>query len=107
MNATHAIVTGAIHDMNGFAPLGMITVEQYSDAESVPDRNQTDDFCLLLDLWDGADMIDNKHVSGETVAALLGLDVNEIEQRARQKLAEINDLDAEHSRSLAARLTHD
>lgn len=88
---THAIVTAVIHDMNGFADLGQITVEQYDAAAAAPDRNQIDDFCLILDLWDDSGCIDGKGVSAETAAALLGWTPAEIEQRARQRLACIED----------------
>jgi hypothetical protein len=91
MNPTHAIITAAIHDMNGFADLGQITVEEYETAETAPDPNQADDFCLLLDLWDETGHIADKYVSMDTVASLLGWPVGEIEQRSRQRLAQIND----------------
>ena len=99
MKPTHAIVTAAIHDMNGFAELGQITVAEYETAEEGPDLNETADICYLLDLHARYDTEDNKHVTVETVASLIGWPVEEIAQRARQRLAQINDEDEEYLRA--------
>ena len=99
MKPTHAIVTAAIHDMNGFANLGQISVAEYEAAEEGPDHNETADICYLLDLHTKYDIEDNKHATAETAAALLGWPVEEIAQRARQRLAQINDEDEEYLRT--------
>ena len=99
MNPTHAIVTAAIHDMNGFAELGQITVEEYEAAETYFACDATGDFDLLLDLWTKEGHTEDKYVSKETAAGLLNWETAEIEQRARQMLAQINDEDDEYCRA--------
>ncbi len=91
MTALYAKVTAGIHDMNGFADLGKISVEQYEAAETFgwPDGEEV---TYILDLYEGEhSIIDDKTVSRETAAALIGADLATIDQKARQMLAEIND----------------
>lgn len=97
----YAEITAAIHDMNGFAPLGRITVEQYEAAEEIPKPADDVQVVYLLDLWDKDGTFDDKIVSRETAAALAGLDPLAIEQVARQRLAQINDEDSEYMKQRA------
>ena len=99
---THAIVTAAVHDMNGFVELGRISVDDYVAAQEVP-QSETAYQEYILDLWDKKGHYDDKIVTRATAAQLLGVDVLGLDQFARQKLAQINDEDAEHVRKMLAR----
>lgn len=101
--ALYAEVTAAIHDMNGFADLGEISVEEYRAAETFewPD---TADVNYILDLCrNNGDRLDEKLVSRETAAALLGADPATLDQKARQRLAFINDEASAHLRRLSSK----
>lgn len=89
-NATHAVVTLVIRDMDGFAPLGKITVAQYEAAPEGP-RDVDANHGLVLDLWSREGHFDDKWVSLETAAGLLGWPADTLIQRGRQILAQIND----------------
>jgi len=100
----HARITFAAHDMNAFADLGRITVEQWHAAHDIgpgdPDAYNT----LLLDLMADEDtMTDEKVVSVAAVAALLNWPVAEVIQRGRQAVARQLDADNERMRAWRTR----
>ncbi len=87
---THAVATLAVHDMNGFATLGPVTLAQYDAAPEVP-QTPTEDHSFILDLWDSQGTIGEKFVSLETMAGILGWPAAELIQRGRQMLAQDED----------------
>ena len=101
-----ARVTFAAHDMNAFAELGRITVEQWLDAPAGP--QDLDDYnSVMLDLMrDEWTIEDEKFVSAETVAVLLGWPVAEVTQRGRQAGAQGLDEDREYLASRRRDIYH-
>jgi len=101
---THAEVTAVVHDMGdigGFVNLGRISVAEYHAAQ--PHEWAADaPLTYILDLWDRSGHIQDKEVSRETAAAMLGAGSAMLDQAARQMLAQINDEDAEHVRATIA-----
>jgi hypothetical protein len=102
--ATHAIITAAIHDMDGFAALGQVTVTEY---ETSPSHCWPADaqITYILDLWSRDGHFADKDISRETAAALLSVDPRMLDQTSRQSLAQINDDHAAHVRAVLARTT--
>lgn len=97
---TFAGITFAAHDMNAFAELGRITVEQWEAAHDIGPQDPDAYNALLLDLMADEDtMTDEKVVSVATVAALLNWPVDEVIQRGRQAVAQQLDADSEFLRS--------
>ena len=97
---THGRVTFAAHDMNAFAELGRITVDQWHAATAGPQNLDADNSVMLDLMQDEWTIADEKFVTAETVAALLGWPVAEVTQRGRQAVAQQLDEDGEY---LAAR----
>lgn len=96
MNRSFARVTFAAHDMNAFAELGRITVEQWRDAPEGP-QNLDSYNSVMLDLMiEEWSMTNEKFVTAETAAALLGWPVAEVIQRGRQAVARQLDEDREY-----------
>lgn len=95
MKATHCEITMAVHDMNGFAPLGVASVDVFDQTPEISISTRDDDAAphsFLLDLFDGEfSHIDEKEIDAETAAALTGLPIDAIAQIGRQRLAQIND----------------
>src|SRR3546814_5394279 len=81
---THAVVSFGAHDMNCVGALGTVTVAQYHAAPEGP-RDIDENNSVILDLWAGEGVIDDKSISLETAAALLGWPVEGFIQRGRQK----------------------
>lgn len=95
---TFARITFAAHDMNAFAELGRITVEQWHAARTGP-QNLDADNSVMLDLMGDEDTIeDEKFIHAETAAALLNCPVAEVIQRGRQAVAQQLDEDSERLR---------
>lgn len=92
----YAVVTFADHEQNGFAGLGRITEAQFRAAPVGPDDPNAD-HAFILDLWESdvvgwdVGVVDDKIVTKETAAAVLGWPVAEIVQRGRQAVAAAGD----------------
>lgn len=106
---THARVTFAAHDMNAFAELGRITVEQWHAAGAGPQNLDAYNSVMLDLMSDEWTISDEKFVTAETVAALLDWPVAEVTQRGRQAVAQGLDEDREylasHWRAIQRRAT--
>jgi hypothetical protein len=96
LQATYARVTFAAHDMNAFAELGRITVDQWHAATAEPQNLDYDNSVILDLMQDEWTIADEKFVSAETVAALLGWPVAEVTQRGRQAVARQLDEEREY-----------
>lgn len=95
----HVRITFAAHDMNAFAELGRIAVDQYRLAPAGP-QNVTPDNSIMLDLMrDEWTIADEKFITAETAAALIGCPVEEVIPRGRQAVARGLDEDREYLRS--------
>ncbi len=88
---THARVTFAAHDMNAFAHLGDITVEQWQAAPEGPQDADAYNSVILDLMQDEDTMRDEKFVTVETAAELLGWPAAEFIQRGRQAVAQVLD----------------
>ncbi len=91
----YAVVTVACHDMNGFANLGRITIEQYHAAPAGP-QDVDEHHSITLDRWDKSGHVDDKFVSVETAAELLGIGTQAVIPFGRARLEEINAADEQY-----------
>lgn len=89
-------VTFAAHDMNAFAEIGRITVEQWHAATEGP-QNLDPENSVILDLMrDQHTLVGEKFVTAEVVAKLLDWPLAEVIQRGRQAVARRLDEDREY-----------
>src|SRR3546814_13337226 len=99
----HAVFYGGARDVNGVGVQGTVHVEWYHAAPGGT-RDIDENNNGILDVWAGECGIDDKSISLETAAALLGWPVGGFIQRGRQKAAQDEDeLDEELERLIARR----
>jgi len=99
----YAQLTLAISDqcpggLEGFAPLSgalpaSVFTEAVADGESMSQSGAS--FCVFLDLMEGDEQVDEKCISLGQAARILGLPSEGLVSLGRQRLAQIDDEDAE------------
>lgn len=98
---THARVTLSVCEpgFEGFASIGEITLEQYAALPEIENPQPDRPNHFIIDLMSGDEHVDDKWATDGDVEVLLGSPAPALISLGRQRLAQINDEDAEYVRN--------